>query len=112
MLRKFEPKKGKRILFFFNCILIGLLLNNVFFSYAGQFIIKDGLFKYRTGNFVMLLALFSIEAIIFTGTIIYLCNVMKRIKNVEAFSREKKSIFVQFFIFNIAFLSRSIFFAI
>ena len=35
MLGRYVPTKGKRILLYFNCILVGLLLNIVFFSYAG-----------------------------------------------------------------------------
>ena len=35
MLGEHEPAKGKKVLLYFNCVLVGLLLNIVFFSYAG-----------------------------------------------------------------------------
>ena len=60
----------------------------------------------------MLLTLYSIMATVFTGTIIYLWTVMKQIRDEAAFSREKNSILIQFFLFNVAFLSRAIYFGI
>ena len=110
MIKDVESVTAKRILRLFNGFLIILQITFLVFIYLARSQQGAGRFAMKPTLFWLYTITFSLLSIIFTLTIIYLSRVMRRINDGENFTREKRSIFLQFLFFLIAFMSRAIFF--
>ena len=110
MLKDVASVTAKRMLCLFNGFLIILLLSFVVFIIAAYSEHGGGIFSMKSTLFWLFIITFSLLSIIFTLTIAYLTQVMRKINNEENFAREKRSILLQFLFFLIAFMSRAIFF--
>ena len=110
MLKDVASVTAKRMLCLFNGFLIILLLSFVVFIIAAYSDQGGGIFSMKSTLFWLFIITFSLLSVIFTLTITYLTQVMRKINNEENFAREKRSILLQFLFFLIAFMSRAIFF--